>query len=152
MTGRRVRTLPGMAAPGLDDHDYQQLLRVRAGLRRFLHWSEQQARRAGLTPAQHQLLLAVKGHPDGRGPTVSDVADYLALKHHSAVELIDRADRAGLVRRVDDPDDHRVVRLRLTAESEDRLATLSALHLEELRRLAPDMRSLWQGLEGDART
>lgn len=135
-----------MAAPRVTVREYQQLLRVRTGLRKFLRWSEQQARGAGLTGPQHQLLLAVKGHPDPRGPTVGDIADYLALKHHSAVGLIDRADQAGLVVRIDDADDHRVVRLRLTPDSERRLARLSALHLEELARLVPEMQSIWQGL------
>ena len=69
----------------LRDADYEDLLSLRTGLRRFLRWSEQQAEAAGLTPAQHQLLLAVRGHADPRGPTVGEVADYLLLRHHSAV-------------------------------------------------------------------
>lgn len=117
--------------------DFETLLRFRAALRRFLHWSEEQARGAGLTPAQHQLLLAVKGHPDPAGPTIGDVADYLALRHHSAVELIDRAERAGLTERRQDEDDHRVVRLHLTQVGDERIRQLSELHLEELRRLGP---------------
>lgn len=116
--------------------DYESLLAFRTGLRRFLHWSEEQAREAGLTPAQHQLLLAVKGHP-GNQPTVSDLADYLMLRHHSTVELIDRAVAGGLVERWRDPGDARVIRIRLTAAAEVRLAQLSAAHLAELRRLAP---------------
>src|SRR5580698_1525208 len=99
----------------LTDADYEDLLTLRTGLRRFLRWSEQQAEDAGLTPAQHQLLLAIRGHPDPRGPTIGEVADYLLLRHHSAVGLIDRADAAGLVQRSRDPEDHRVVRLQLTA-------------------------------------
>lgn len=117
--------------------DYERLLRFRTALRRFLHWSEEQAREAGLTPSQHQLLLAVRGHADPAGPTMGEVADHLVLRHHSAVELVDRAQAAGLVRRCADADDHRVVRLRLTATGEDRIRRLSRLHLEELRRLAP---------------
>ncbi len=143
--GRHSRTKAAYARP-VSDREYRQLLRVRTGLRRFLRWSEQQAHRAGLTGPQHQLLLAIKGHTDKRGPTVGDVADYLALKHHSAVGLIDRADKAGLVVRVDDPDDHRLVRVHLTADSEKRLARLSAAHLEELGRLLPEMQSIWHGL------
>jgi hypothetical protein len=76
--------------------DYASLLAFRTGLRRFLHWSEEQAREAGLTPAQHQLLLAVKGRQGDQPPTVGDLADYLLLRHHSTVELIDRAEAAGL--------------------------------------------------------
>ena len=96
---------------GLSQEEYARLLALRTGLRRFLRWSEQQAEAAGLTPAQHQLLLAIHGHDDPRGPTVGEVADYLLLRHHSTVELVDRADTAGLVSRQRDPDDHRVVRL-----------------------------------------
>jgi DNA-binding MarR family transcriptional regulator len=120
-------------ADRLSDHDYAELLRFRDALRRFLHWSEGEARRAGLTPAQHQLLLAVRGH--GEPPTIGEVADHLLLRHHSVVELVDRAARAGLLERRPDPDDHRVVRLALTADGEARLAALSAAHLQELHRL-----------------
>jgi len=130
----------------LSDEDYRRLLALRTGLRRFLRWSEQQARAAGLTPAQHQLLLAVRGHADRRGPTVGEIADLLLLRHHSTVELIDRADSAGLVVRRRDPDDHRIVRLQLTEAGAERLETLSALHLEELERLARRLPAAWEGL------
>jgi DNA-binding MarR family transcriptional regulator len=101
-----------------------------------LQWSEEQAVAAGLTPAQHQLLLAIRGNPDPRGPTIREVADALLLKHHSAVGLIDRAEDAGLVRRRLDRRDHRVVRLNLTALGHRRLRQLSSRHLEELERLS----------------
>jgi DNA-binding MarR family transcriptional regulator len=125
--------------------DYTKLLGFRTGLRRFLHWSEEEARAAGLTPAQHQLLLAIKGHPGEADPTVGELSEHLVLKHHSVVELIDRAVGADLVRRERDAEDHRVVHLQLTPLGERRIEELSRLHLEELRRLAP----LLEGLEGD---
>jgi DNA-binding MarR family transcriptional regulator len=131
----------------IGDSEYQRLLLFRTGLRRFLHWSSQQAEAAGLTSAQHQLLLAIRGHQDSRGPTIGDAAGYLILRHHSAVGLVDRAEAAGLLERVEDPDDRRVVRLRLTAKGTGILLQLSQVHLEELTRLAPDMRALWAGLE-----
>jgi DNA-binding MarR family transcriptional regulator len=130
----------------LTDADYEDLLTLRTGLRRFLRWSEQQAEEAGLTPAQHQLLLAIRGHSDPRGPTIGEVADHLLLRHHSAVGLIDRADAAGLAERVRDPDDHRIVRLQLTTNGTKRLEALSAQHLEELQRLARKLPSVWRGL------
>jgi DNA-binding MarR family transcriptional regulator len=130
----------------LRDHDYEDLLTLRTGLRRLLRWSDQVAEAAGLTPAQHQLLLAIRGHGDARGPTVGEVADYLLLRHHSAVGLVDRADAAGLVTRARDPKDHRVVRLQLTATGAKRLATLAELHLEELERLSLKLPSAWRGL------
>ena len=144
--------MPGSTAASahrIDDADYQRLLEFRAGLRRFLHWSEEQAQAAGVSPAQHQLLLAIRGHPDSRGPTIGDVAEYLLLRHHSAVELVDRAVTAGLVRRRQDRDDHRVVRLQLTARGAEKLRRLTAVTLEELNRLSPRLRPVWSGLEGD---
>jgi DNA-binding MarR family transcriptional regulator len=131
----------------LDDADYQRLLEFRDGLRRFLRWSEEQSAAVGLTPAQHQLLLAIRGHGGSRGPTVSDVAEHLLLRRHSVVGLVNRAEAGGLLTRTSDPDDQRVVRLRLTKLGERRLEQLSALHLEELRRLAPRLRPVWKGLD-----
>lgn len=122
--------------------DYTRLLSFRTALRRFLHWSEDEARAAGLTPAQHQLLLAIKGHPGPADPTVGDLSNYLVLKHHSVVELIDRAAGAGLVSRERDEQDHRVVRLLLTPLAEERIEELSRLHLEELQSLTPMLGSL----------
>jgi DNA-binding MarR family transcriptional regulator len=134
---RSART-SGRSSRRLTDDDFRELLRFRDALRRFQRWSEAQARGAGLTPAQHQLLLAVRGH-DG-DPTIGDVADHLMLRHHSAVELVDRAERAGLLQRRTDPDDRRVVHLELTADGEAHLAALSAAHLTELRRLQGGLR------------
>lgn len=119
--------------------------RFRTGLRQFRKWSEAQAATAELTPARHQPLLAIRGHPDPTRPTVGDVASYLLIRSHSAVELIDRAVVAGLVERRQDNHDSRAVRLQLTAESGDRLARLAQLHLEELRRVAPQLEALWKG-------
>jgi DNA-binding MarR family transcriptional regulator len=127
---------------GLSQSDYANLLAFRAALRRFERWSEAQARQAGLTPAQHQLLLAVKGHPDRRGPTIREVAEYLGVQHHSAVGLADRAVEAGLVARARDVDDARLVRLALTPLGEQRIGQLSELHLAELVRLRPALEHL----------
>jgi DNA-binding MarR family transcriptional regulator len=121
---------------GLSDADYQQLLAFRDGLRRFLRWSEQHALQAGITPAQHQLLLAIRGHAGG-APTIGDVADHLLLRHHSVVGLVDRAVWAGLVERQIDTEDPRSVRLRLTTSGSRRLAELVAAHVDELDRLGP---------------
>ncbi len=130
----------------LRDADYEDLLTLRTGLRRLLRWSEQQAEAAGLTAAQHQLLLAIRGHSDRRGPTIGEIADYLLLRHHSAVGLVDRAAAAGLVQRVRDPKDSRVVRLRLSPAGLKRLDALAELHEEELRRLALKLPGAWRGL------
>lgn len=128
--------------PELSQREYGSLLEFRTALRRFERWSEDQARQAGLTSAQHQLLLAIKGHDDDRGPTIGDVAEYLVVRHHSAVGLVDRAVDAGLIVRMRDTVDSRAVRLALTAHGVDRVEQLSELHLTELRRLAPVLRHL----------
>jgi len=129
------------------DEDYAALLTLRVGLRRFLQWSGQQAEAVGLTATQHQLLLAIRGHPDRRGPSVRELADYLCIRHHSAVQLIDRTEQLGLIiRNRIDNDDRRLVRLTLTPAGQEKLALLSAAHREELRRLA----SLFNPLTGHA--
>jgi DNA-binding MarR family transcriptional regulator len=133
-------------APSDDDVDYEDLLALRSGLRRFVRWSDQQAASVGLTPAQHQLLVAVRGHADPRGPTVGEVADHLLLRHHSAVGLVDRAVSADLIERTRDAHDRRMVRLQLTALGEDRLAALRDLHREELDRLVLTVPSASRGL------
>ena len=136
--------------PVPDDAIYPRLLALRTALRRFEQWSADQARAAGLTPAQHQLLLAIKGHGDPRGPTVSDVADYLLLRHHSAVGLVDRAEEAGLIARRRSDADQRVVRLKLTRTGLRRLRTLTDLHVEELTHLVPMLAQLEQQFAGPA--
>lgn len=134
----------------LDQPDFEHLLELRTGLRRFLRWSEQQAKAAGLTGAQHQLLLAIKGHPDPAGPTIGELADYLVLRHHSAVGLVDRAVADGLVRRNPDPISRRVVRVTLTPAGAAKLDALAEAHVQEIAHLAPTMRTLWRQLESSA--
>ena len=119
--------------------DYQALARFRRAVREFLHFSEQAARAAGLTPAQHQLLLAIKGTESAQPPAIGEVADSLKLRHHSAVELVDRAVAAGLVQRKADAADARVQGLVLTAFGEEKLAGLSSAHKQELRRIKKEM-------------
>jgi DNA-binding MarR family transcriptional regulator len=126
--------------------DYTRLLEFRTGLRQFLRWSDRAAKEAGITSAQHQLLLAVRGHPDPRGPSINEVAEYLALAHQSTVGLVNRTVKAGLVERYQATEDRRVSRLRLTAAGRRLLARLSQAHVEELARLAPRLRILWRGL------
>jgi DNA-binding MarR family transcriptional regulator len=138
----------------LTQTDFEHLLELRTGLRRFLRWSEQQAKAAGLTASKHQLLLAIKGHPNPAGPTIGEVADYLVLRHHSAVELVDRAVNEGLVRRNPDPHSRSVVRVTLTPLAAQKLDALAEAHLAEISHLAPTMRTLWRQLEhaGDGDT
>lgn len=129
----------------LTREDFEHLLAFRTSLRRFQRWSEDQAKAAGLTHVQHQLLVAVKGHPGALPPTVRDLADYLLLRHHSTVELVDRAAAGGLVRRIDDASDARLVRVRLTAKGERILNQLTPAHLVELHSLAAVLDELVAG-------
>ena len=122
----------------LTDADFRALARFRHALRVFLHFSEDAARREGLTPAQHQLLLAVRGHPD-EPPTISEVADFLQLRLHSCSELVRRAAERGLVRRTADTDDLRRCRVVLTPAGERHLEALSLAHRDELRRFRREL-------------
>ena len=128
----------------LRDADFARLLAFRDGLRRFHRWSQDKAKAVGLTTAQHQLLLAIRGH--GSPPSVGDIARHLMLRHHSVVELIDRATAGGLVERLQDKVDHRVVRLRLTELGHESVEALAETHLEELSRLREQFNALWQDL------
>jgi DNA-binding MarR family transcriptional regulator len=142
--------MPAATIELLDD-DYVRLAELRHGLRSFLHWSAEEAKRVGLTPAQHQLLLAIRAARDPRGPTVTEAAEVLLIRHHSAVELVDRAQHADLITRHRDPDQHSLVRLRLTAHGAERLRSLAEVHMRELSQLAPTMQALWRAVAEDDR-
>jgi DNA-binding MarR family transcriptional regulator len=128
--------------PEISLADYQRLSEFRYLIRRFLEFSQVQANDAGLTPRQHQALLAIKGYPGGAPVAVGDLAERLRIRHHSAVELVNRLAEAGLVVRDQDKADNRRVLLQLTPLADDRLAELSAAHLDELSRIEPMLRRL----------
>ena len=133
-----------------DQQDYRLLADFRYLIRRFLEFSETAAQAAGLTSRQHQALLAIKGFAGDDRATVGALAERLRIQHHSTVELVDRLVDAGLLVRSHDPHDRRRVILGLTAAAEDHLSRLSAVHLEELQRLAPALRQIFDRVvEGD---
>jgi DNA-binding MarR family transcriptional regulator len=132
----------GSSLRELSDSEYRALATFRHALRVFLRFSEEAARTEGLTPAQHQLLLAVRGWWGPGPPAVAEVADALQLRPHSALELARRAEQAGLVELAPDPEDARRQVLHLTARGEDSLAHLSALHRDELRRFRTEMNAV----------
>jgi DNA-binding MarR family transcriptional regulator len=125
----------GSGSAALTKQDFEALARFRFGIRRYLRFSEETVRSHGVTPQHYQLLLALKGFPGREWATVRELAERLQLRHHSVVELVDRAQGQGLVTRAPDPDDARVVRVLLTGQGEQILARLSALHRDELRRM-----------------
>lgn len=114
--------------------DYRALAEIRRGMRLFLKFSAQAAGSAGLTPAQHQALLAIKGMTGA--VTVGTLATWLGIRHHSAVGLVDRLAKGKLVIRIPDPDDRRRMRLKLTPRADAKLAALSQVHRAELRRFS----------------
>jgi DNA-binding MarR family transcriptional regulator len=134
----------------LSDQDYEALAAFRHALRRFAAFSEAEAKAAGLTPQQHQALLAIKGRPkplygaDGLG--IGEIAEHLLIRPNTAVELVDRLAEAGLVQRQPDPADRRRVLVRLTDRSETLLRRLSAAHVRELRSIRPGLLALLQML------
>jgi DNA-binding MarR family transcriptional regulator len=139
-------TVTGTRGGAVTDAEYKALAQFRRALRSFLHFSEEAAKGAGLTPSQHQLLLAIRGADTPQPPTIGEIADWMKLRHHSTVELIDRAESSGLVTRVPDSDDHRRQRVILTALGRRKLADLSVLHREELRRFREEGLAPIQGL------
>ncbi|KQY62514.1 MULTISPECIES: MarR family winged helix-turn-helix transcriptional regulator [unclassified Nocardioides] len=118
------------------DEQYQRLLLFRTTLRRFEQWSRQAAEEHGLTHAQHQLLLAIRGSTTDGGPSIGEVADALLVRHHTASELADRTAQLGLLKRSRSTEDARRVQLRLTSSGARVLEELTAVHVEELRRLS----------------
>lgn len=124
--------------------DYEALATFRLALRRFAAFTATATSEAGLMPQQHQALLAIKALSFKAAPSVGDVAEQLLLRHHSAVELINRLVRMGLVQRFRDPEDRRRVRIALTPLAEKKLAALATVHLEELRAVRPQLMALLQ--------
>lgn len=134
--------------PRLTDGEYRSLARFRAALRQFLAFSESAARAHHLTPAQHQLLLAVRGAELTDGPpSVSTIAEHLQIRLHSAGELVDRAVDNDLVERLADPHDGRRILVASTVSGRDRLEQLSVLHRQELRRFRSEMNRLLDPIE-----
>ena len=126
--------------------DYRALAEFRYQIRRFLHFSETAARAAGLEPKQHQLLLTIKGLPPELRPTVRTLAERMQLRHHSAVELIDRLERAGLAARHRGDGDRREVLVQLLPKGERLLRALSLHHQNELQNRGPNLAQTLQRL------
>ncbi len=135
----------------LNQRDYESLAEFRHQIRRFLRFSERAARNAGLEPRQHQLLLAIKGLPSNVRPKIAEVAERLQIQHHSAVELVNRLEAGGFVRRERGEQDRREVHLQLTPKGEKVLRELSLHHREELRSQGPELLAVLQQLVSEER-
>jgi DNA-binding MarR family transcriptional regulator len=134
-----------MAGP-ISKKEYEMLATFRYALRQFLRFSETASRRAGITPQQHQALLAIAGFPEKDQITVSELAERLQIRHHSAVGLVDRLETQNLVVRQPGEADRREVYITLTPHGHEILAQLSATHRQELRRVGPQLHLLLEQL------
>lgn len=147
------------AADGTEDvspRQFRALSDFRYQIRKFLHFSEEAARSHGLRPQQHQLLLAVKGFDgEGQGPTIGYLAERLQVRHHSAVELVDRLETHGMVRRHAAEHDRRQVTVTLSDSGERMLRDLAAQHIAEILHIGPGLVAALQQViesESDARS
>jgi DNA-binding MarR family transcriptional regulator len=132
----------------LSKSQYEMLAAFRHALRQFLHFSEQAAHAAGVTPQQHQALLAIKGFPGRDEVTVGELAERLQLRHHSAVGLTDRLVAENLVTRTPSDRDRRRVFVRLTPHGEEVLESLASAHSKQLKRIGPHLNRLLQQFSG----
>jgi len=123
--------------PRISLADYRSLAAFRYEIRKFLAFSEGAAREAGIEPQQHQMLLAVRGLPDGLRPTIGAVAERLSVQHHTAVALVDKLEARGLIRRQRSDVDRREVLLQVTDEGLELLRALSTLHRDQLQTVGP---------------
>jgi DNA-binding MarR family transcriptional regulator len=126
----------------LDAGEYATLAAFRHALRRFLRFSEAAAEEVGLTAQHYQAMLVVRAAPVGREVTINELAQQLLIKHNSAVGLVDRLAKQGLLVRAPSRDDARRVSLRLTARGSRVLGRLAGVHRDELERVGPQLREL----------
>jgi DNA-binding MarR family transcriptional regulator len=127
--------------------DYGTLAEFRYQLRKFLAFSEAAAQKAGLTPQQHQALLAIKGLSSPEPISVGDLARFLLVRHHTAVELMDRMTKLGLLSRIVDSEDGRRILVKLTRRGEQKLRMLSKIHFEELRSASPALTKILKSFQ-----
>lgn len=136
-------------APPLSKLDYQTLADFRYHLRLFLRFSEEEAAKEGLSPQQHQVLLAIQGYPDRERISMGELTEKLQLKPHSVVGLVNRLASEKLVSREPATEDRRRVFVTLTSRGLALLTHLTSVHRQELRRIAPSFRELLQQIEQD---
>ena len=135
--------------PRIAKSHYELLAALRHALRRFQRFSRDAAQAAGLTPQQHQALLAIKGFPGRVYVSIGELAGRLQLRHHSAVGLVNRLEQRQLVRRTPSKSDGRRLEVRVTPQGERLIGRLSAAHLRELRALRPELRQLLESMPAE---
>lgn len=132
--------------PRISLADYRSLAAFRYEIRKFLAFSEQAAREAGIEPQQHQMLLAVRGLPAGVRPTIGAVAERLCVQHHTAVALVDKLEARGFIRRERSEVDRREVLLQVTQDGLELLRALSTLHRDQLQTVGPALLEALQAI------
>ncbi len=125
----------------LDKSDYVALAELRRSIRKYLRFAEEGARDEGITPQQHQVLLAIMGQPNRDWASISEIADFLQLKHHTVVGLVDRCETIGLVRRSPSSADRRKVEVSLSNRGLSILSRLAQRNMKELYSLRENLRS-----------
>jgi DNA-binding MarR family transcriptional regulator len=135
----------------LTTRDYAELAAFRRALRGFLHFSEAAAARVGLSGRHYQVMLVLRGWPEGRAVTINDLAQQLYIKHNSAVGLVDRLVEGGFIGRALASADRRKVELHLTSRGRQVLAQLAAMHRAELKRIGPNFKDFFIELQAPAR-
>jgi DNA-binding MarR family transcriptional regulator len=138
-TGKLYRRATPIRMKKLTSSDYQALAEFRYQIRRYLHFSELVVKQAGLERGQYQLMLAIKGMPEGLRPRIRELAERMQIRHHSAVELVNRLEAGGYVDRARAHNDRREVLLALTPKGENILAELARHHQDELRSAGPEL-------------
>jgi DNA-binding MarR family transcriptional regulator len=133
--------------PVLTKANYEALAEFRSELRKFLAFSEAAAMKTGVTPQQHQAMLAIKGAPERESLSIGEIADRLLVRHHTIVELVDRLSDLGLVVRNPDPTDRRKIQVALTKHGHATIDKLSSIHVEELKSIRPTLRKLLKAFE-----
>jgi DNA-binding MarR family transcriptional regulator len=149
--GRQANVRTSRASNGRsasDAVDYEALAQFRYELRKFQAFSNAAAHKAGLTPQQHQALLIIRGFSSRDPVSVGDLAEFLLIRHHTAVELVDRMSKLDLLSRIVDQADARRALVKLTKEGERRLRKLSRIHLEELRAIGPALTKILKPFRG----
>jgi DNA-binding MarR family transcriptional regulator len=132
--------------------DYQALAEFRYQIRRFQRFSEDTARQAGIEPQHHQIMLAIKGKPAGEEPRIGYLAEHLQIQHHSAVELVDRLVKKGLIARTRSAEDRREVLVKLTPRGEQVVSELTSHTSAELRSAVPALVAILRKLAMRPRT
>ena len=131
----------------LSKSDYEALANLRYALREFMAFSKSAAGAVDLSPQQHQALLAIKGAPNRDHLSIGEISERLMVRHHTAVELVGRLEKRGLIQRKSDPSDARRVHIYLTREASDLIETLSHAHIQELQSIRPALENLLAGLD-----